>query len=95
MLVPYSKCQVVLCPFGLTWPFSLALVVVTELAGFVVTLGAEAGVNVWSEPRLVPPSLVATSLKWYVRPVVRPETGAETLTGLVPEPAFCAAVVEP
>jgi hypothetical protein len=40
VLVPYSKCQLVLRPFAFTRPFSRAPVVETELAAVVVTLGA-------------------------------------------------------
>ena len=45
-------------------PFSVADVGATELAASVVTDGAPTVENVWSAPRLVPASLVATSRKW-------------------------------
>jgi hypothetical protein len=47
-------------PFGLTLPLSFAAVAVTELAGFVVAVGAATSVSVWSSPCVVPASLVAT-----------------------------------
>ncbi len=64
MLVPYSKYRVVDWPFGLTLPLSLAVVAPIELAEFVVAAGAFPVENVWSEPWLEPPSLVATMRKW-------------------------------
>ena len=60
MLVPYSKYQFVACPFGVTVPLSLADVSPIELADPVTTVGAVLVENVWSAPRLVPASLVAT-----------------------------------
>ncbi len=64
MLVPYSKVTVVACPFGLTLALSVALVSFTLDAAFVVTAGAPEATKDWSEPRLVPASLVATRRKW-------------------------------
>ena len=61
MLVPYSKYQLVARPFGFTVPFRVAEVGATLLAALVVTVGGELVVKVWSEPLLVPASLVATS----------------------------------
>jgi len=95
VLVPYSKNTGVAWPFGLTLPFNVALVSFTFDAGFVVTVGAAEDTNVWSEPRLVPASFVATRRKWYVRPVVSPVTGAETAVAPVPEPASFAGVFFP
>ena len=60
MVVPYSKYQVVACPLGVTLPLSLAEVSPIELAAFVTTVGAPLVEKVWSAPRLVPASLVAT-----------------------------------
>ncbi len=40
MLVPYSTCQVVACPFGLTVPVTVALVAPTEVTGPVIAAGA-------------------------------------------------------
>ena len=59
--MPYSKYQLVAAPFGVTVPFSRAAVGAIELAASVVTDGAPTVEKVWSAPRLVPASLVATS----------------------------------
>jgi hypothetical protein len=61
--VPYSKYAVVVCPFGLAVPLRVAVESLTLDALFVVTDGATAVVKVWSDPRLVPASLVATRRK--------------------------------
>jgi hypothetical protein len=62
-VVPYSKIQLVACPFGVTVPLSLADVGVTEVAARVTTAGAPIVENVRSAPRLTPASLVATRRK--------------------------------
>jgi hypothetical protein len=64
-------------------------------ADFVVTVGEAAGTNVWSLPRAVPASLDAMRRKWYVAPLFNPVTCATTETGLVPDPASFALVLEP
>jgi hypothetical protein len=64
-------------------------------ADFVVTVGDAAGTNVWSLPREVPASLVATRRKWYRVPLFNPVTAADTATLLVPEPASFVAVLVP
>jgi hypothetical protein len=64
VLVPYSKIAVVAWPFGFTVPLSVAVESRTLDAPVVVAAGATAVAKVWSEPRLVPASLVATSRKW-------------------------------
>src|SRR5207245_9946797 len=85
-------------PCGVTSPRRVAYVAATEVPLPAVTPAAAApaaGVKVASAPLLVPPVLVASRRKWYSLPVWRPETGTETVTGLVPEPAFCVDVFEP
>ena len=62
-VVPYSKSQLVACPFGVTVPLSLAVVGAIEVAAPVTTAGAPIVENVRSAPRLTPASLVATSRK--------------------------------
>ena len=42
MVDPYSKYQLVEVPFGLIDPFSVAELDVTELAGLVLAVGADA-----------------------------------------------------
>jgi hypothetical protein len=64
-------------------------------AAFVVTTGAADVKNVWSEPRLVPASLVATSRMWYVLPIVSPVTAAATEIALLPDPASFTGVFVP
>ncbi len=64
VVVPYSKYQLVAIPFGLSVPFSLADVSEIALAAPVTTSGGPPVEKRWSAPRLVPPSLVATSRKW-------------------------------
>ena len=65
--MPYSIVQAVTVePFGLTVPFSVAVVAVIELAAVVVTVGARstaAVLNVSFEPFVVPPAFVATTRK--------------------------------
>jgi hypothetical protein len=60
VLVPYSKYQLVACPFGVTVPLSFADVSPMELADPVTAEGAVVVEKVWSAPRLVPASLLAT-----------------------------------
>jgi hypothetical protein len=49
---------------GFTLAFNVAEVWVTADAAFVSTVGGVRGVlKVWSEPVLVPPAFVATTLK--------------------------------
>ena len=59
--VPYSKYHVVERPFGLTVPFSVADVEVTELALPVAALGVDDVCRIPSLPRLVPAVETATS----------------------------------
>jgi len=54
---------VVLNPWGLTVPLSVAEELVTLVAGLVVTAGGPVVVKVLSLPNLVPPLLVATIRK--------------------------------
>ena len=61
MLVPYSKYQVVVRPFGSTEPLSVADETVTSLASPVTTPGAVVVVKSPSAPWLVPELFVATS----------------------------------
>src|SRR5215471_15860096 len=65
--VPYSKVQLLTSlPLGLTFPFSVAVVWVIELAGSVSTPGAmitSAAVLNSPSASLGPPALVAASLK--------------------------------
>ncbi len=64
MDVPYSKYQLVEMPFGVTVPLSFAVVGAIDDATPVDTDGAPLVLKVASEPFVVPPSEVATSLKW-------------------------------
>ena len=57
---PYSTCQVVSRPCGLTVPATVAVLPATDEAPPVVARGAVPVVNVLSAPRVVPASLVAT-----------------------------------
>ena len=78
----------------MTVPLSLAVVGAIELAALVLTLGAPLVVKVASAPFVVPPSDVATSRKWYVRPACSPPTGEDTGTAVEPDALF-AEVFEP
>jgi len=60
VLVPYSKYQVVVWPFGLTVPFITAELASTRDATPVVTVGADEVLNDASAPRTVPASLWPT-----------------------------------
>ena len=64
--MPYSNLHSLTSPpLGFTVAFSVAVVWVTAVAGFVTTVGGSGSVlNVWSEPSLVPLALVAEILKW-------------------------------
>jgi hypothetical protein len=95
VLVPYSKYTFVAWPFGLTLPFSVAVVSFTLEAAFVVTTGAADVKNAWSEPRLVPASFVATRRMWYVRPALSPVTDAATEIAVEPDPASLTGVFVP
>jgi hypothetical protein len=66
VVVPYSSLHSVTSPpFGLTVALSVAVVDPTDDAASVTTVGALGSVlNVWSEPLLVPPALVAETRKW-------------------------------
>jgi hypothetical protein len=61
---PYSNRYVVDDPFGVTLPFSVAVVSSTDVAADVVAAGLSPVVNVRSEPVVVPAALEATSRKW-------------------------------
>ncbi len=76
-------------------PLSFAVVSPTLDAAFVLTAGAAEETKLWSPPRAVPASFVATTRKWYVLPVVRPVTVAETFEAPVPEPASFTGVFVP
>ena len=93
--MPYSNHQVVERPFGVTVPWSVAVVGAIDEASPVTTTGAELVVNVASLPTAVPASLVATIRKWYVRPATRPEIPAEAACALVAEPALFEPDFEP
>jgi hypothetical protein len=63
-VVPYSKMDVVLAPFGFTVPFNVAPVEAMLLAAPVVTVGGhEVVANVPSDPFVVPLTFVATARK--------------------------------
>jgi hypothetical protein len=63
-VVLYRNQPVAALPFGLPAPFSVALVAVTAVAGFVVTRGLDAAVvNDKTEPNEVPTLLVAIAQK--------------------------------
>lgn len=56
---------------------------------FEQSLGGGAGVVVVKDaslPVAVPPALLTTIRKWYVVPVLRPESAADSATSLEPEP---------
>jgi hypothetical protein len=61
----------------------------------VETDGPRSVRNDRSDPRVVPRSFAATSLKWYVTPACRPFSLRETLTALEPDPADCVSVRDP
>ena len=62
LLVPHSKWYVVASPFGFTSPLRTAPTVVTDVAGFVTTVGASVFVVVEAvRPLDVPAALVATT----------------------------------
>ena len=97
MLVPYSKYQLVACPFGVTVPFSFADVGATELAAPVTAVGAadrreglvrasaRSGVAGRDEAVVVEPAARrGREHRRETTPVV-----------LVPEPALFSAVFEP
>ena len=61
-LVPHSNQALVARPFGFTLPFSVALLAVTEVTAFVVTVGARAVVTKLTiEPFEVPAELDAAT----------------------------------
>jgi hypothetical protein len=65
-VVPYSNVTVVLLPFGLTDPFKVAVVLVTDVAAEEVAAGATrfaSVVNDRSDPRTVPAAFTAFTLK--------------------------------
>ena len=65
-LVPHSNQAVVAAPFGFTPPFKVALLTVTEVAAFVVTVGAAAAAVVLKlaiDPFDVPAVLEAATRK--------------------------------
>ena len=76
-------------------PVSVADVPVTLLGVSVCATGFPAVANVASAPAIVPVTFVATSLKWYVAPPIRPVTAADMLFAVVPEPALTAGVFVP
>ncbi len=61
MLVPYSKYQFVVRPFGSTVPLSVAEPTVMLVAEPVTDRGGERVVKTPSAPRVVPPPFVATN----------------------------------
>jgi hypothetical protein len=66
---------VVVNPWGLTVPLSVADELVTFIGGLVVTTGgpvAPSVVKVRSTPYLVPAVLAATARKWYVVLAAKP-----------------------
>jgi uncharacterized membrane protein len=78
---------VVLNPWGLTVPLSVAEELVTFVAGLVITTGGPVAlsvVKVMSLPYLVPPLLVATTLKWYVVLALKLLIFALTLWNVLP-----------
>ena len=65
-LVPHSNHAVVAAPFGFTPPFNVAPLAVTEVAAFVVTVGAGAAAVVLKlriDPFDVPAALEAATRK--------------------------------
>jgi hypothetical protein len=63
VLVPYSKYQLVDCPFGFTVPLTVADDGPTEDAEPVTTTGGGGVLKVPSAPRPVPALLAATNRK--------------------------------
>src|SRR5213595_2090700 len=64
VVVPYSKCQDVLRPIGLTLPVTVAVVVPMLCAAPVETAGGPEVVNGGSLPSVVPEELWPTRRKW-------------------------------
>ena len=95
VLLPYSKYHDVERPFGFTEPPSVADVGPTAAAGPVTAVGGLRVVNVLSAPATEPASLVATILKWYVVPGVRPLNVFETFVEFAPDPALDEEVFVP
>jgi hypothetical protein len=72
------------------------VVVVAAVAGVVVIDDVDVEVvKTWSAPTAVPPTLVATSRKWYVVFGVKFVTLDETELALDPVPASADAVFDP
>jgi len=71
VLVPYSKYQLVACPFGLTVPVTVADVGLTVVTGPVIAPGAEAAA---ADPasaarnRMIPASAAVVLLAPTMRP---------------------------
>jgi hypothetical protein len=73
VLVPYSTCQFVAVPFGLTVPETVAVVGPTAVTGPVLTLGAVAARAGTAAARAItPPAMREWTMRDNVRGIVAP-----------------------